>query len=65
MVSPNVFSESRAMTHGYDGNKDQSPLHPFIKALSVPDAGVLNNLGDSIGMPRDCEGVALIVSIQE
>ena len=27
--------------------------------------GVLNNLGDSIGMPRDCEGVALIASRQE
>jgi len=38
MVSPNVFSETRAMTHGYDGNRDQSPLHPFIKALPVADA---------------------------
>ena len=27
--------------------------------------GVLNNLGNSIGMPRDGEGVALIVSRQE
>ena len=27
------------MTHGQDGNGDQSPLHPFINALPVPDAG--------------------------
>ena len=25
------------MTHGQDGNRDQSPRHPSIKALPVPD----------------------------
>ena len=37
----------------------------FIKALLVRKLGVPNNLYDSIEMPRDGKGVALVVSRQK